>query len=373
MIKNLFLATVSALAAVECSAAPVPDKLLFWTRQIGDCEFTARTNCPNALAKVGDTISITISVKSPKKGYFAVDAYQDGIQQGETRYFEFGRSAELSFTAERPGSVAVVCPLLNAKKRQLLLANRRKAVGYFGVVIAPEAIEPGNPIPPADFDDFWTRMRAELDKVPIKATRNEVPLAPLNAKKYPNVVCYDVKVDSAGGIPVTGYLCMPRDAKPKSLPAIVVFPGAGVRSAKMNPEYGKTAIALDFNAHGIENGNSPEHYRQLYRKPPPQRLPTRRLGRSPQDLLHVDDRPRHARAGLCEEPARMERQDAGRHRFQPRRVAGAGGGGTGPAGLTLCRQGAVALRPRRGSRETPSRRTAALVPGRKTARPRLDP
>ena len=266
MFKRLFL--IAALALCVAGYA-VPDQgKTVWTRKIGNCEFTAKCNCPDAIAKVGDTIRITLSVTSPTPGYFAVDAYQDGISQGETCCFEFGRNAELSFDAGRPGSVAVVCRLLNAEKRPLLLPNRRRAVGYFGVVIAPESIVPGNPVQPGDFDEFWAQKRAELDRVPLGATRNEVPLDPLDAKKYPNVVCYDVKVDSSGGIPVTGYLCMPRDAKPRSLPAIVVFPGAGVRSARMNPEYGKTAIAFDFNAHGIENGKTPEHYRRLYRIPP---------------------------------------------------------------------------------------------------------
>ena len=271
MFKRLLFAAMPALfaAPVWCAAGDAAGQTV-WTQKIGDCVFTAKTNCPDARAKVGDRIKIAIAVTSPQPGYFAVNAYQDGNPQGETRYAKFGENVELSFPAARPGSVALVCPLLDAEKHPLRLpgVRRRAAVGYFGVVIAPEAITPGNPVKPADFDRFWAKKRAELNAAPLKAVRREVALPKREAKKYPGVVCHEVKFDCPGGIPVSGYLCMPRNAKPKSLPAIVIFPGAGVRSARMYAEYGRTAIAFDFNAHGIENGKSAEHYRQLYRKPP---------------------------------------------------------------------------------------------------------
>ena len=269
MFKHIATAALLTLfASAWCPAAPAEGRTV-WTREFGDCRFAAETNCPDARAEVGDDIRITVSVESPYPGYLAVDAYQDGIPQGEKRYVKFGEKAELAFKALRPGSVALICPLLDAQKRPLRLPqSKRGAVGYFGVVISPDKIAPGNPVKPADFDKFWAEKRAELDAVPLKAERREVPLPERMTAKYPDVVCHDVRFGCSGGVPVSGYLCMPRNAKPKSLPAIVIFPGAGVRSARMNPEYGKTAIAFDFNAHGIENGKSADFYRKLYRRPP---------------------------------------------------------------------------------------------------------
>ena len=57
---------------------------------------------------------------------------------------------------------------------------------------------------------------------------------------------------------VSGYLSIPQGAKPKSLPAIVYYHAAGVRSsyARVAPR----AILFDVNAHGIPNGQSKEYY-----------------------------------------------------------------------------------------------------------------
>jgi len=262
MLRRLFFAAL--LTASAAQGAPSAQGRTEWKQRIGDCRITVRTNCPDARAKVGDAIDITISVESPHPGYCRITAYQDGIKQGKVRCIEFGKTAELSFKASRPGSVSAVCALLDGDKRPIARPGKRKAFVYFGVIIDPEKLAPGNPIPPEDFDRFWAQKRAELDLVPVKATRREVPLPDREAKKYPDVVCHDVKVDCAGDAPVSGYLCMPRGAKPKTLPAIVHFHGAGVRSAKPYPTYGQTAIAFDINAHGIENGKPESYYNELY-------------------------------------------------------------------------------------------------------------
>ena len=77
------------------------------------------------------------------------------------------------------------------------------------------------------------------------------------------MVCYDVKVDCAGAKPVSGYLAMPAKAAPKSLPAVVSYHGAGVRSANKPLRYATKAICLDVNAHGIENGKPSDFYQKL--------------------------------------------------------------------------------------------------------------
>jgi cephalosporin-C deacetylase-like acetyl esterase len=77
------------------------------------------------------------------------------------------------------------------------------------------------------------------------------------------VKCYDVKVDCWDGVPVSGYLALPVNAETK-LPAIVLYHGAGVRSSSMPLDYAAMgAIALDVNAHGIENGRDEAFYENL--------------------------------------------------------------------------------------------------------------
>ncbi|MBE6387477.1 MAG: acetylxylan esterase [Lentisphaerae bacterium] len=70
---------------------------------------------------------------------------------------------------------------------------------------------------PADFDKFWAKRRAELDKVPVEAK-----LTPLECKEK-NVKLYAVEVKCSGSRPVTGYLAVPADAKPGKSPAVVEF------------------------------------------------------------------------------------------------------------------------------------------------------
>ena len=113
---------------------------------------------------------------------------------------------------------------------------------------------------PEDFDAFWDQVKKELAAVPMK----ELERVPVPDKR---VKMYDVKVACAGGMPVSGYLCIPLNAKPKSCPAFVSFHGAGVRSSYQ--PVGRAlqgVIALDVNAHGIINGQPAKFYDGLRQK-----------------------------------------------------------------------------------------------------------
>ena len=263
MFKRLLFAAMLALcASVWCSAAPVKGKTEY-TTNLGKYQIVAKTNCPNARAKVGDEVKIGVTVNSEQPGAFAAELFVNGVAKSKPQIFEFGKSAEFSVKAGTPGTVSVICSMLDANRKPVLDGRKRKRIAGLGVLVTPGKIVPGNTKCPDDFDAFWKQKRAELDQVPVKATRSEVKLSPVMEKKYPDVVCYDVKVDCAGGAPVSGYLCMPKDAKGKSLPAIVIYHGAGVRSANKQARYGSKAIAFDVNAHGIENGREQKFYKAL--------------------------------------------------------------------------------------------------------------
>lgn len=262
MFKRLLFAAMAALfAATWCSAAP-KGKTEYATK-LGKYRVVAKTNRANAWGKVGDEVKIGVTVESQEPGCFMAELFVNGVAVGKPQYFEFGNTAEFTVTAKTPGTVSVLCTMMNEKKKPVLNARKRLIVGGLGVRVATGKIRPGNPKCPADFDEFWAKKRAELDQVPVKATREEVKLSAKDAKKYPNVVCYDVKVDCAGGKPVSGYLCMPRGAEEKSLPAVVFFHGAGVKSSIRQSYYGSKAIAFDVNAHGIENGKPTKFYGAL--------------------------------------------------------------------------------------------------------------
>lgn len=80
---------------------------------------------------------------------------------------------------------------------------------------------------------------------------------------------FDIRLDMAAHVPVSGYFARPTNAKEKSLPAILLVHGAGVRSSVLNnavnwSQKGRLgALALDINAHGIPNGQPEAFYKAL--------------------------------------------------------------------------------------------------------------
>ena len=126
-----------------------------------------------------------------------------------------------------------------------------------GLAVEPEKIAQAVP-EPADFDAFWAKQKQELAKTPLKVLeKKEVP------SKDPAVVIYDVKIACPGKRPVSGILTMPKDAKEKSLSAVVLFHGYGVTGSGPRMDSGKTQIVFDINAHGIENRREASYYNDL--------------------------------------------------------------------------------------------------------------
>ena len=261
ILKRLFFAAFLA-ASATLAAAPAPFAAE-WKQ--GAYRATLTTNCPNARAKVGDTVNIRFRIESKKPGSVRLTLYESGNVVGAPVDGKFGVSVGFEHKATRPGTICVIGEILDENGEAVRGARKRKIVCGLGVLVDSDRIAPGNPLPPPGFDEFWAKKRAELDAVPVKAARREKPIPPAAAKKYPNVVCYDTRVDCAGGAPVSGYLCMPKDAKPKSLPAVVVFHGAGVRSSRMMLGYGSKAIAFNVNAHGLPNGRPKKFYDDLFK------------------------------------------------------------------------------------------------------------
>lgn len=111
---------------------------------------------------------------------------------------------------------------------------------------------------PADFDAFWEKQKARLAEVPM-----DVELVPCDSGDA-GVLCWDVKVKCVGK-PVSGYLCIPKDAAEKSLPARVSYIGYGFSSAYKPVGEGKNAIAFNINAHGYLNSQPQEYYDELSR------------------------------------------------------------------------------------------------------------
>ena len=241
--------------------------------RIRDYKFDFKPDKADAIYRCGDEIRFTGNVlvkgKPPENMTVLCSIRRDGLRTPvESRKVQVSdKPIEITAKLDKPGWVQLQVVVLNEKGQPVTVpAARDRSVqitGGTGALVEPEKIVPGGP-EPADFDAFWAAKRAELDKVPVKELEREE--VPLGAKDPQNVVCYDVKVACAGPRPVSGYLCLPRGAKPKSLPAIVTYHGSGVRSARQKPlEAAAGMIAFDVNAHGVENGKDAKFYSDLYK------------------------------------------------------------------------------------------------------------
>ena len=232
--------------------------------------FELKTDKADAVYQQNEPIVFSALVLADGKAVSGMKV--DYLLQGDGNLTEKGSyvtgdtAYEVKTSLGFPGWVQIRFSLFNADGTPVKTLNSRRQeinlTAEIGAMIDPLKIQAAGE-EPADFDAFWAAARAELDAVPPQAKKvsSEVPEAHVG-----KLECWDVKVDCAGEMPVSGYLVMPVGAAEKSLPAIVSYHGSGVHSA--NKPFGNAArgaIALDVNAHGIENGQPAEFYMQLNR------------------------------------------------------------------------------------------------------------
>ena len=111
---------------------------------------------------------------------------------------------------------------------------------------------------PKDFDDFWTKRKVRLAKVPMTATVKE------HKSANPAVKVLSFSVLCAGPRPVTGWVTVPTDATRK-YPAKISFHGYGAHFVQTIPNSGPTdRLHMFINAHGYELEREDEYYTELY-------------------------------------------------------------------------------------------------------------
>lgn len=215
----------------------------------------AVTDRPEALYKIGEKVTFRVTLSKDDKPLNAEVAYtisDDGVYQQDsgTLALENG-AAEVSATRGKPGFAQCRATFKTPTGKTIYAIA---AGGY-----EPEKIEASMP-PPDDFGAFWDDQLAQLAKVPMNPR-----LEPVESNRD-DVEAFDVTLDCLGGAPVRGYYARPKGARPGSLPAILNLHGAGVRSSSLwGPvnHASKGRLAMDINAHGIENGRPKEFYDAL--------------------------------------------------------------------------------------------------------------
>ena len=160
-------------------------------------------------------------------------------------------SATLSRKMVEPGTLFL----------EVKLADKKTSIG---VTYNPFAIQPSMKAPD-DFDAFWNREKKALAKIPMNA--KIIPVAvPKKIKYGVPVECFDVTLDCTGDKKVHGYYVRPINAKAKSVPAYIGLHSAGIRDSSLHGAWNtaiKNAIAININAHGLENGQTREYYNAI--------------------------------------------------------------------------------------------------------------
>ncbi len=224
-------------------------------------------NSANGVYARGDSIKITASVSPEAEETLLLQL----ISYGKVTYKKNlprpqGDTLIYSAAFDAPTSCIV----------RLGPASDPKTVTGVGFLVEPESFRPGFPVP-TDLRTYWDKELKQLRKCrPQVETR---PAEGLEEQEEQEFVCYKIEINMPSGRPCRGYVAYPRGAAKRSLPiylfvhaAGVPKPGCRASAQKAVSLARKGCIALDINAHGMEDDMPQEYYDaldkgELYRYP----------------------------------------------------------------------------------------------------------
>ncbi len=221
---------------------------------------------------VGETMVFTLSFENAPSAADAEGYTVRWTRSGDDGVTETGsipaadmiaKPLVLRTSIDRPGFVSIVATLHGPDGRPV---TKTILPGQWWVPIvdfnggAGAEIDKLRGVPePEDFDAYWTRQKARLADVPIKAVRKPVP------SPDPALRLYELTVDCPGPRPVTGYLAIPADASSEHrYPVHVSFHGYGMHKPAIPAPLLPDEIRLDINAHGVELGREPDYYNAFF-------------------------------------------------------------------------------------------------------------
>jgi cephalosporin-C deacetylase len=243
--RVLFLLVIPAAASAQTRPATKPA-----------VQVKVVANRPDALYHVGEPVTFKVtlsegaaSVTQGDIAYVLTNDGQDNLGKGKLAIT--GNPLSITGKLDAPGFLR--CQVLYVGP------DKAKCMAVAAAGIDPLRIKPSMP-PPHDFDAFWAEQKKKLAEMPM-----EPVLMPVTSPDQ-GIECFDVQIRCLGGAPVSGYLARPRNAGPRTLPAILSVHGAGVRSSNLgaavrDARFG--ALGLDINAHGIPNGRPKAFYDDL--------------------------------------------------------------------------------------------------------------
>ena len=198
----------------------------------------------------GETMTCTLALQGAKP--FAEGAYfiqwkrsgDDGVVEEGKAPASIQKPFVYRTKTDKPGFVRLTAYVVDKDGKRY--EHKKKRVFFDGGAgVQPEKLV-SHP-EPADFDAFWAKQYARLDRVPIKPELIELPCG------NPKARIYAVQVPCAGLRPVTGYLTVPKavDAGAK-FPCRLETHGYSGDSCQHNaPGWARdNEIVLNINAHG---------------------------------------------------------------------------------------------------------------------------
>ena len=148
-------------------------------------------------------------------------------------------------------------------------ASNPKTATAIGFLVAPETFRPGLGTP-KDLVQYWQKEVKRLRK--SKSVVKTYPAVFDDDEKtdVSQFECYKIEINMPDGRPCRGYVAYPKGAELKSLPIFVWLHGAGVLkrgnralASRVLAEAKKGCIALDINAHGFEDDQPQDYYKEL--------------------------------------------------------------------------------------------------------------
>lgn len=273
-LKKLFV--LAAVAGIFFAAAAAPANVV-----------KLKLNKADGIYTQGEKIEVSITCLNGRTPVAPAPANVIILNQDRTQKVQYFEKApeKFIFTADRsPYAYQISVELLSADKKPLFNGKGKRKVpvrASIGAIVDPQKYTTGF-TEPADFQKFWDNAKADLAKIPLKVLeRKEMKLDNSMLETAPNYFAFrivaempqpkelvgkfkswDVKVACVDNVPVSGYLTMPANAKPKSLPVIVSFLGAPGASARQ--AFADDVIRFDVNPHGFENGHPREYYKNKH-------------------------------------------------------------------------------------------------------------
>jgi cephalosporin-C deacetylase-like acetyl esterase len=212
------------------------------------------TDRADAVYTKGETVTFTITMTDAGKPVATADLPCDL----STDNFQNSEKKSVTITdgkGELQASRAEPCILwLRASYPQ---EAGRPVVAVGGAAFSPLEIQPSMPAPD-DFDQFWADQKKRVDAIPVNAQ-----LTPMDAGSS-SIELYAITMDNINDTKIYGYLAKPKGDGP--FPALLQVQWAGVYS--LHPDWitGRAAqgfLALDINAHAIENGKPDQYYKDM--------------------------------------------------------------------------------------------------------------